>query len=63
MPIVERGGKIHIQLNTGELWQEGGKPKEFPDWQAAQAEYAEGRVPSGIEGIVKEVKSGTSGKT
>lgn len=63
MPIVERDGKIHIQLNTGELWSEGGKPKEFKDWQAAQAEYAEGRVPSGIEHLIKEVKHGASGKT
>lgn len=56
MPIVERDGKVHIQLNTGELWSEGGKPIEFKDWQAAQFEYAEGRVPSGIEDIVKEAK-------
>lgn len=60
MPIEDQGGKVVIRLATGELWSEGGKVKEFADWQAAQREYAEGRVPSGIEKELKDGKASTS---
>lgn len=63
MPIEEVNGEVCIRLNTGELWSEGGKPKTFANWQDAQREYAEGRVPSGIEKELKEAANVKAGKT
>jgi len=53
--IIEKDGAVCIQLDSGELWQEAGKPRVFKDWQAAQREFAEGRVPA-ANAKAKDVK-------
>jgi len=37
--------QCEIVLDSGEVWEEGGEPLRFKDYQAAQVPFAEGRIP------------------